>query len=371
MRKILFVANVAKEHIKKFHLPTIKLFKEYGWQVDVICKVDTDITECDNLYHAKWKRSPFSFKTILGIRQLRRLIKEVHYDVIYCHTPVGGFIGRIAASKARKAGTKVVYCAHGFHFCKEASLVNWLFYPVEKYLAKKTDLLFLINKDDFDIAIRHFNHKLIVKQIPGIGINFKRLHLENKEDLRNKYRAELGIDKDDVLLIYVAELLKNKNQSYLFSVLQQLSLSGKSVKLLLVGPDHSNGHFNKLAKKMGIDEKVIFTGWRNDIGELLNASDIYVASSIREGFGINLVEAMYCGLPVVAVNNRGHRAIIRNGENGFLVSLTEPSEMAATILRILEDGSLRKRLTEIDVKAYDCNLVAEKIYDTIESLFTK
>ena len=370
MKKILFVANVAKEHVLKFHLPTIRLFKERGWQVDVICMADAEITECDNFYHAKWKRSPFTFKTLAGIKQLKNLLKVVHYDVIYCHTPVGGFVGRIAAKKARKAGTKVVYCAHGFHFCKEASLINWLFYPIEKFLARKTDMLFVINGDDFDIAKKRFSRKLIVKQLPGIGINFNRLSLDNKEILRDKYRKELNIDKDDVVLIYVAELLKNKNQTYLLSVLKQLSETVNNVKLLLVGPDHSNGYYNKLAAKMGLADKVIFTGWRNDIGELLNTSDIYVASSIREGFGINLIEAMYCGLPVVAVNNRGHRAIIKNGENGFLVSLKEPSSMADAVLRILNDKSLREKLSVTDVSGYGCDLVANEIYNAIEEILS-
>ena len=368
MKKILFVANVTKEHILKFHVPTIKKFKEEGWQVDVISAGEDNVPFCDNQINAKWQRSPFSFKTIIGIKQLRQILDENYYDVVYCHTPVGGFVGRISGSKARKRGTKVVYFAHGFHFCKEASLLNWVFYPIEKHLAKKTDALFVINDDDYDITKKKFNHEMALCKFPGIGVNFSRLIIANKKAVREKYRNELKIGENDIVLIYVAELLKNKNQGYLLNVLKQLSDGVNTYRLILVGPDHSNGLFVKMSKKLGLEDKVIFTGWRNDIGELMVASDIYVASSIREGFGINLIEAMYCGLPVVAVNNRGHRAVIKNGENGFLVSLKDSTEMVDCISKIVKDDSLRKRISNIDVSNYDCRIVAEKIYEKISSL---
>ena len=114
--KILFVANVAKEHIIKFHLPTIKVFKQNGWIVDVACSGKEVIPFCDFQYHTSWRRSPFTFATFKGISQLKRIINQGKYDVVYCHTPLGGLVSRIAAQKARKTGTKVIYCAHGLHF---------------------------------------------------------------------------------------------------------------------------------------------------------------------------------------------------------------------------------------------------------------
>ena len=104
--KILFVANVAKEHILKFHIPSIQKFKSEGWIVDVACSGEEEIPYCDNHYRMSWKRSPYSIKTLLGIRTLREIIDANKYDVIYCHTPVGGFVGRIASVNARKGGAK-------------------------------------------------------------------------------------------------------------------------------------------------------------------------------------------------------------------------------------------------------------------------
>lgn len=369
MKKILFVANVAKEHVNKFHIPTIKYLQSKGWQVDVACSLDAEVPAGDHIYSMSWKRSPFSLNTIKGIRELRHLIAENGYDIIYCHTPVGGLVARLASREARKNGTKVVYCAHGLHFFSGAPLVNWLvFYPMEKWMAKMTDMFITINPEDYERVKRCFNPKMVVKMIPGIGVNFDRLNIENSETARIKYRKKLGIPMEAEVLIYVAEILKNKNQQMLIRVLKILHDKGRKMYLLLPGPDHSQGEFQRLAEALGLKDYVKFLGWRSDIGELMAASDMCVASSIREGFGINLVEAQYCHLPVVAVTNRGHRAIIKNGKNGFLVPMNDCDAMADTVLKVFDDKALYQRLANIDVEVYKCESIADKIYNYLQEI---
>lgn len=365
-KKILFVANVAKEHINKFHLPSIQHFKKHGWIVDVACQADEDVPYCDHLYRCSWRRNPFTPDTMKGISELKRIINSGNYNVVYCHTPVGGLVARLAAQEARKHGTKVIYFAHGLHFFEGAPWINWaVYYPVEKKLAKSTDAMFLINDEDYERVKRNFGVQT-VKIFPGIGVNFERLNIQDKEKIRTEYREKMAIPADAVVLIYVAELLPNKNQEMLLDMLKLVLTEKTNTKLLLVGPDHWNGRVNEMAEEKGIADKVICTGWRKDIGELMAVSDICVASSIREGFGLNLVEAMYCGLPVVASRNRGHITVIRNGENGFLVDSAD--EMAQKVLKIIDDVSLKDKFSHLDVSMYDAENVAEEIVNTIEGI---
>lgn len=367
--KVLLVANVAKEHVRKFHIPTIKYLRERGWRVDVACKLDAPLNEANNAYNMAWERNPFTFKTFKGIRQLKSIIRENQYDIVYCHTPVGGLTARIAARDFRKLGVKVVYCAHGLHFYKGSPLLNWcLYYPVEKYLARLTDMFITINHEDYELVVRHFNHKMQVKRIDGIGVNFNRLDVENRMSVRDDYRTSLDLPKNSIVLIYVAEIIKNKNQQMLIRALANLRKRGCNAYLLLVGPDHSNGEEQKLAKDLELNEYVKFLGWRNDIGQLMTASDICVASSVREGFGINLIEAQYCHLPIVAVNNRGHRSVIKNGENGFLVPLDDYDTMADKIIEIISDKRLYKRLSSVDISRYTSENVSKTIYDFLTKL---
>ena len=100
--KILFVANIDKEHILKFHIPTIRMLRNKNWIVDVACAGNEEIPYCSNRFVLHYERSPFTPKLFKGISELYRIIKENDYDIVYCHTPVGGLAARIASIKARK-----------------------------------------------------------------------------------------------------------------------------------------------------------------------------------------------------------------------------------------------------------------------------
>jgi len=165
--------------------------------------------------------------------------------------------------------------------------------------------------------------------------------------------------------VYVAELIPNKNQEMLLKMLAEVRKARKDAYLLLVGPDHADGKYQALAKQMGLGDAVIFTGWRSDIGECLHAADICTASSIREGFGMNVVEAMYCGLPVVATDNRGHVSVIRDGENGFLVRVGDYEKMARRVIELSENAKLRAQFAKTDVAQYGSDVVPGKICDVL------
>lgn len=156
MKKVLFLSNTA--NFSKFNRPYMRWFKERGWQVDYCSLGEERVLDCDNQYSIDIARSPFSFKNLRGLRELKKLLSENQYDILHCHTPMGGVIGRIAAKKLWKEGKiKVIYTAHGFHFYKGAPLLNWLlYYPMEKWLAACTDVIVTINEEDYERAKESF-----------------------------------------------------------------------------------------------------------------------------------------------------------------------------------------------------------------------
>ncbi len=158
-------------------------------------------------------------------------------------------------------------------------------------------------------------------------------------------RRELGISAEAKVLIYVAELNKNKNQTSLLDVLAELTKTRTDAVLLLVGSGDMQSKIKKRAERLWLADRVIFTGFRNDVPRMLAAADVFVASSVREGFGLSLVEAMASGVPVVAYDNRGHRTVIRDGENGCLVPHGDFRQMAEKVELLLKDSDLRERLT--------------------------
>jgi len=366
----LLVANVAKEHVLKFHIPTIRMLKDKGWQVDVACSGDDEIPYCDAHYRMSYKRSPFNLALFRGIRELMQIVNRGDYDIVYCHTPVGGLAARIASVKARKSGTKVIYFAHGFHFFKGASKLNWLlYYPMEKFLSWMTDSLILINEEDHTIAREKFR-SCKTYLLNGIGIDARRFVITDRQAIRKQYREEMQIPEDATVLVYLAELLPNKNQTFLMRALKKVLETHQNVYLVLAGFDHCNGEFKTYASQIGVADHVRFLGWREDVANLYAMADICTASSIREGFGLNLVEAMFCGLPVVATVNRGHSTIIRDGENGFLVPLDDEELFARRIVQLMEDPELVQRFVQKGKEEqgkYSSEAVCDELFEILNS----
>ena len=157
-KKVLFTATV-DSHIIHFHIPYLKLFKDKDYEVHVVTGEEGKIPYCNKKHIINIKRNPYNFKNINAINELKKIINKEKFDIIHCHTPMGGVVTRIAAKKTRINGTKIIYTAHGFHFYKGAPLLNWmLFYPIEKYLSKYTDTLITINKEDYELAKRKFKN---------------------------------------------------------------------------------------------------------------------------------------------------------------------------------------------------------------------
>lgn len=342
--KILFVATVP-EHFEYFYLPYFEMLSAGGWEVYTACCGCETLPGCKKNYQLSISRSPLKPANIRAFFQLKRIIAENDFDIVHCNTPVGGVLARIAAVRARKKGTTVIYTAHGFHFYRGAPLAGWLvFYPVEKLLSRFTDCLVTINAEDYETAVKKLKaHKTVF--IQGVGYDDAKF-FKHSGDIKQRLRLENGFGSEEILLVYVAELNANKNQALLIRALAKISARYPQTRLLLVGPDSENGKCLRLARSLGLEQKVIFTGRRDDVDRILPMCDIGVASSLREGLPVNIMESLACGLPVVASDNRGHRALVRNGENGFLVGPNDAGAFADAVLRLLDDDALYEAFSE-------------------------
>lgn len=316
--KILFTATV-DYHFKSFHLPVLKWFHENGWEVHVAAHGTIDLPYTDSKFNLPIKRSPFNRRNTEAYRQLKEIIDHNHYNIIHCHTPVGGVLTRLAARDARKKGTKVLYTAHGFHFCKGAPLQNWLtYYPVEKWLSSYTDCLLTINNEDYHLALNHRFKAGSIEHIHGVGVDTEKFCPISKEE-KEQRRKFYGYQKDDFLMFYAAEFNKNKNQKLLLQAMCHLKNKVPNAKLLLAGEGPLLAECKRFAEANGLKDAVHFLGFRKDIEQILPMCDLAVASSLREGLPVNVMEAMACGLPIVATDNRGHRELVGDGVNGFII----------------------------------------------------
>ena len=344
MKKVLFIATVVQKHINVFHLPFLKNFQENGYETYVAAANDTNdsnvsVPYCDHYVEIKFKRNPFHPGNLLAYIKLKKLIDNNAFDIIHCHTPVGGMLGRLASRSARKKGTKVFYTAHGFHFYKGAKKINWLlYYPVEKFCSYLTDVLITINNEDFTLAKKKMKAKRI-EYVPGVGIDLTKFN--NVQVDRNVKRQELGVPRDAFLITSVGEISKRKNHRIIIDALR--FINDDRVHYVIVGTGPLLLELKSFAENIGVNDRVHFIGYRNDVSEIYAVSDIACLPSIHEGLPVALIEAMASGLPCVASRIRGCTDLISE-ESGFLINPNDVNGIIKAISDLLNDQDLRRKI---------------------------
>lgn len=366
MKKVLFVATVVRLHLNLFHLPYLRWFHDQGWQVDVAANNDFENPEdcvipcCDNHYVLPFERSPFKKGNLEAYRQLKALLDREHYDIIHCHTPMGSVIARLAAGSARNKGTKVLYTAHGFHFYKGAPLVNWLlYYPVERFLSRRTDLLITMNSEDHRRA--NTFHAKSVAMVNGVGIDLDRFS-EASPEQKAQVRRELGLKDGDIFAFTAGNLDPGKNHKTLLHAMKQLN--DPSFHLVLAGNGPLYGELAALARELGLEQQLHLLGFRRDVYRLSSSADLFLFASRREGLSVSLMEAMACGLPIAASGIRGNTDLIDPGLGGFLVEPDDAAGFADAIRRILTEPGIRDRMKAHNlekIRAYSKTAVLEQM----------
>jgi glycosyltransferase EpsD len=290
---------------------------------------------------------------------------EGGFSVIHCHTPVGGVVGRLAARKARKKGTRVIYTAHGFHFYKGAPIKNWLlYYPVERICSHLTDILITINKEDFALAQKKMKAKC-VEYVPGVGVDLEKFSKLTFDKAAK--RRELGIPEDAVLLLSVGELNENKNHETVIRAIADMD-----VYYIIAGKGDLQKHLQNVIDMLGARDRVKLLGYRCDVDELYKVADIFAFPSFREGLPVSVMEAMAAGVPVVASRIRGNVDLIQDGINGFLCDPSNAHSFADRIRMLLTNDALANSFSERSkekIKKYDIENVlreAQEIYKMTE-----
>lgn len=341
-KKILYTATTAI-HIMNFHLPYLQWFKKMGYEVHVACNGNASIPFVDKIFNVPFARNPLDKKNREAYYQLKKYIAGNHYDIIHCHTPMGGIVTRLAAISARKKGTKVLYTAHGFHFYKGAPLKNWLlFFPIEWVFSRITDAIITINEEDFKILK---DKKFLIKnsyKTNGIGINPGRLKIEKYKDTF-EIRKSLGYEEDDFIILYIAEFTPGKNHQFIFEAIPQIIKKIPKAKFLFLGGKAKLGDkMIAYAKRHSFEQHINVLGYQTEIGKFISIADVGISASLREGLPIGIAEIMSTGLPVVISKIRGHNELVIDGENGFLFGKNSQTEFIEAIEKLYINPKLRR-----------------------------
>ena len=326
--KLLYITTFARSRFGSFAKSSIAAARELGIEYHIASNetgIDLSVkdAECKELgiyhHHIDINRSPAAVRdNRLAKKQISELIEKYRFDAIHCNTPIGGVLGRLCG---KKYGIKtVIYQAHGFHFWTGAPKKNWLiYYPVEKYLARYTDILITINKEDYKRAENfHLKKGGKIYYVHGVGVDCKRF-LNSGENKRSEIRNSLGLKADDILLLSVGELNENKNHAEVIRAISKCD--NTDLHYAVAGKGDIKASLELLAKELNLEQRVHFLGFIDNMPDHYKAADLFVFPSKREGLPSAVMEAMASGLPCLVSNIRGCNDLI--DENGGL--LFDPS----------------------------------------------
>lgn len=284
----------------------------------------------------------------LPVGKAFRRLKEFQPDVIDIHTPFG--VGWEAVWAARKLKKPLVGTHHTFydHYLKHIKAdFNWVKKFSWKYTAMFYNFCDLVLSPSHSLA-QTLTQKGLKKPIEVLQNSIETDFFVPAPDKKTKdnLKKEFGIKGKSI--VYMGRVSYEKSIDQVLKAFALLAKKEPSLTLMIVGDGPEKKKLEKLAAKLGIENKVIFTGLLRgeNLVHALQASDIFVTASKSENMPLSVLEAMSCGLPVVAAGEKGLIEIIKDGVNGFLVTADNPSGLAKKILQLLNDESLLKEFSQ-------------------------
>lgn len=358
-----------KTTINAFLIPHINLLKSLGYDVDIATNIETDKPVnyrrlCKNIYNIPFNRNPLNKNNFKSYFQIKKIINN-NYDYIYVHTPVASAITRYASRNINN--TKIIYIAHGFHFYSGAPIKNWLlYYPLEKFLSKYTDVLITINEEDYERALNKFKAKKTI-HLNGVGVDIEAINKVKVHKLDK--RKELGLKDNDILILSVGELNDNKNHIEIMKAIKDMNVK-ENIKYIICGMGPNKDKLERFIKENNLTNYIKLLGYRNDIIEIMKVSDIFIFPSKREGLPVSLMEAMACGLPIICSNIRGNIDLVDENQGGFIVKNNNYYEYKKCIIKLIEGEELRNnfgKYNKVKSEKYGLSNILNMIKKIFES----
>lgn len=369
MKKVLYVTTVSRT-INAFLIPHINMLLDNGYEVHCACSIDKPVDKelqriGVKIFEVPFSRNPLGIGNIKAFIKLEELQRINDYDIVHVHTPIAAIYGRLL--KLNFPSLRIIYTAHGYHFLKGGSKLGWiLYYPIEKIMAKFTDVTININKEDYEITKEKLKPKKCYL-LNGVGLDLDKYKKLSSKEIQEK-RKKFGLKDKDFVVLMVAEINKNKNHIQLINAMDILKDKYPNIKVLCIGDGTLKESLEKQIILRNLQNNIFMLGYRLDVNKLINISDIGILLSRREGLPRNIMEFMACGRKVIATDIRGCRDLICDETIGTLVNVDDYESTAKAIEKyyILNDKSFEvsKEIRKYDIESINSELL--KIYEDVQ-----
>ncbi|MBR0277408.1 MAG: glycosyltransferase [Clostridia bacterium] len=369
MNKVLMIAPMCSVH-RRFNKANINVLKRLGYEIHLLANFDLEtgggelnrafVKQCSEegikIYNLPFKRA-VHVSNVRLIRKIRNLIYNGGYDIVHAHTETGGLLLRLAMIGKTKR-FKAVYTPHGMSFYKGSPFISQrLFRPIERWICNRMDCNLAINTEEMEF-LKLWNSKTAYF-IHGIGIDTAGfVNTGTDSSIRN----EMNIPQNAILLTAIGELNENKNHKVIIEAMHRLKNDDLYLVVCGVGPEKNN--LLKMTEEFGLNDRIKLVGYRNDIKNILDETDIFVFSSFHEGLPVSIMEAMTEGLPVVCSDIRGNRDLIISGRGGYLFNPNSYEDLSEKIDMLIKNPKIKDEMGIFNlekVKSYDIGNVENEL----------
>ncbi|MFA6193307.1 MAG: glycosyltransferase [Parcubacteria group bacterium] len=308
---------------------------------------------------------------VLYSRKISKILENFKIDIVHSQHP--NLLGSVAMKWAKKKSIPIIFTwhtlydqyTHFFSFIPEKFAAWWAIRNAKNY-ANKCDQIVVPTPSVGEIIKKWGVTRKNITAIPT-GVEEDQFAAPDRESIRKKYE----IKSDEILLFVMTRLTEEKNMEFLLDAALNILQKNSSAKLMICGDGNLKNTLERKVLDAGLGEKVIFPGIvsNREKKDYYAVGDIFVYASKSETQGMVLTEAMYAGLPIVAVRATGVKDIVENNKTGFLVGENK-QEFSGAVQKLIDDEDLRKKFGEegkrIAREKYTAKVCAKKMIDVYE-----
>ncbi|MHB8857905.1 MAG: glycosyltransferase family 4 protein [Thermoleophilia bacterium] len=319
-------------------LSYVEMLKSRGFEVSVVtsnegvAKVYSE-AGCEIIAVPEMRREINPFRDAAAFRKLRLICKRRNIDIVHTHTSKGGFLGRAAARSARVP--VIIHTAHGFAFHENSSKAAIKTYAfLESRAARWCDRITTVSDFHREWALRLgiASNKKIMTVHNGIAPD--RLEVNTSSAIT---RNAFGITDNQALIGVIGRLAPGKGLEVILDSFPGVLAKHPQARLLIVGDGPEAGSLKSMQASLGLTGQVIFTGFRQDIGNILNACDLVVSPTLREGLSVSILEAMALAKPIVTTDISSNKELVEHMVSGILIPPLDAAALTQAIISLIED----------------------------------
>lgn len=372
MKRICFVTTIYMTY-KAFLKQLSQYLHDTGeYDISLICaeeqEAHEDVPDFVHYFPVKMERG-VSLSMFESIKQIQVVLEKEKFDIVQYSTPNAAFYTSIAAKKA-KAPVRL-YCQWGIRYMGFEGWKRVLFKKLEKITCDNSTFIEVESDNIREFSLKEklytADRSCVIWNGSASGVDLSKFDISKKEQWNNEIRTKYGISENDIVFSFAARLTADKGINELLEAFTNLVEKYDNIKLLVMGGMDDSGSINnelvKIAKNSG---KVIFTGSVPDVERYYAASDVFVAPSYREGFGLVVIEAESMALPAIVSNVPGQIDAIVPNETGLDCVVKSASSLQEKMEKLIFDTELRKRLGANAQKFVEDNFEQKKLFEYLK-----